>query len=447
MGFSRRSFIQLASLAAAGSALGLRPFGVMNALAQTSQDYKALVCVFLFGGNDANNTIIPFDTAGYDNYASLRGPLALAQNSLLPLTPTPGFALNPNLPDIQALFNTKNAAFVTNVGTLIQPTTRAQYLAKQVMTPSNLFSHPDQQLEWQNLAQSSSTPTGWGGRIADKLNVQYNPGSQIPMVVSLDGDTLFCNGASTSPASVLAGNVGTGSCSEHSACASRLQTAQQLATFSSGFSLVQADNEITSNSYNYSKVLINALKSGSPLQTVFPTTNNPIGAQLQQIAQIIQVRAALGVKRQIFFAGFGNFDTHGNQLASQSALLAELSPSLAAFYQATVELGIASQVTTFTASDFSRCFQPNSGGGSDHAWGSHHMVIGGAVKGGQMYGTFPTLALAGPDDSGSNGRWVPSTASVQYAAMLAQWFGVAPSDLPTIFPNIGNFQNNNLDFV
>ena len=199
MGFSRRSFIQLASLAAAGSALGLRPFGVMNALAQTSQDYKALVCVFLFGGNDANNTIIPFDTAGYDNYASLRGPLALAQNSLLPLTPTPGFALNPNLPDIQALFNTKNAAFVTNVGTLIQPTTRAQYLAKQVMTPSNLFSHPDQQLEWQNLAQSSSTPTGWGGRIADKLNVQYNPGSQIPMVVSLDGDTLFCNGANTVP--------------------------------------------------------------------------------------------------------------------------------------------------------------------------------------------------------------------------------------------------------
>jgi uncharacterized protein (DUF1501 family) len=159
------------------------------------------------------------------------------------------------------------------------------------------------------------------------------------------------------------------------------------------------------------------------------------------------VRAALGVKRQIFFAGFGNFDTHGNQLASQSALLAELSPSLAAFYQATVELGIASQVTTFTASDFSRCFQPNSGGGTDHAWGSHHMVIGGAVKGGQMYGTFPTLALAGPDDSGSNGRWVPSTASVQYAATLAQWFGVAPSDLPTIFPNIGNFQNNNLDFV
>jgi uncharacterized protein (DUF1501 family) len=447
MRLNRRSFIQLASLAAAGSALGLRPFGVMNALAQTSPDYKALVCVFLFGGNDANNTIIPFDTAGYANYASLRGPLALAQNTLLPLTPAPTFALNPNLPDIQALFNNKNAAFVTNVGTLIQPTTRAQYLAKQVVTPSNLFSHPDQQLEWQDLAESASMPTGWGGRIADTMNVQYNPGSQIPMVVSLDGDSLFCNGASTGPVSVVAGNIGAVRCSEHSACASRLQTAQQLATLSSGFSLVQADNKITSNAYNYSNVLVNALKSGSPLRTVFPTTDNPIGAQLQQIAQIIQVRAALGVKRQIFFAGYGNFDTHGNQLASQSALLAQLSPALGAFYQATVELGIADQVTTFTASDFSRAFEPNSGGGSDHAWGSHHIVIGGAVHGGQIYGTFPTLAISGPDDSGKNGRWIPSTASVQYAATLAQWFGVAPGDLPTVFPNIGNFHTNNLGFL
>jgi uncharacterized protein (DUF1501 family) len=279
------------------------------------------------------------------------------------------------------------------------------------------------------------------------MNVQYNPGSQIPMVVSLDGDSLFCNGASTGPVSIVAGNVGAVRCSEHSACTSRLQTAQQLATLSSGFSLVQADNKITSNAYNYSKVLVNALKSGSPLRTVFPTTDNPIGAQLQQIAQIIQVRAALGVKRQIFFAGYGNFDTHGNQLASQSALLAQLSPALGAFYQATVELGIADQVTTFTASDFSRSFEPNSGGGSDHAWGSHHIVIGGAVHGGQIYGTFPTLALSGPDDSGKNGRWIPSTASVQYAATLAQWFGVAPGDLPTVFPNMGNFHTNNLGFL
>ncbi len=443
---SRRSFIRYASLAAAGNALGLRPFGAMNALAQTSSTYKALVCVFLYGGNDANNTILPFDTAGYANYAAIRGPLALAQNTLLPLTPTPNFALNPNLPDIQALFNSSNAAIVANVGTLMQPTTRSTYLANQVATPTNLFSHSDQQLEWQNAAQSAATPSGWAGRIADKLTTQYNPNGQIPLITSVAGDTLFCNGTSTSPVAVSPGNIGGAACSEGAECDARMQTAQQLVSFSTGLSLVQADNEITSNAYNYAQVLAAATQSITPLKTVFPAKNG-LAAQLQQIAQIIQVRGALGVGRQIFFCGIGNFDTHANQFPLQSALLAGISPALAAFYQATQELGVAQDVTTFTMSDFSRTFQPNSNTGSDHAWGSHHIVLGGAVKGGQMYGTFPTLALGGPDDSGSNGRWVPSTASVQYAATLAQWFGVQAADLPTIFPNIGSFSSANLGFV
>ena len=443
---SRRSFIKYASMAAAGNFLGLRPFGMMNALAQTATDYKALVCVFLYGGNDANNTVIPFDTAGYGNYATIRGPLALAQNTLLPLTPTPNFALNPNLPDIQMLFNSSNAAIVANVGTLIQPTTRAQYLANQVVTPSNLFSHTDQQLEWQNAATAASTPTGWAGRIADNLTSKYNANAQIPLITSVAGDTLFCNGTNTSPVSISPGNVSGANCSEGAECAARLQTAQQMVNFASGISLVQADNAITSNAYKYAAVLANAIKSITPLQTVFPSKNG-LAAQLQQIAQIIQVRSALGVGRQIFFCGIGNFDTHANQIALQSTLLAGISPALAAFYQATQELGVASNVTTFTMSDFSRTFQPNSNSGSDHAWGSHHIVLGGAVKGGKMYGTFPTLALSGPDDSGSNGRWVPSTASVQYAATLAQWFGVLPTDLVTIFPNIGSFSSTNLGFV
>ena len=433
-------------MAAAGNFLGLRPFGMMNALAQTATDYKALVCVFLYGGNDANNTLIPFDTTGYGNYAAVRGPLALAQNTLLPLTPTPNFALNPNLPDIQALFNSSNAAIVANVGTLIQPTTRAQYLARQVVTPSNLFSHTDQQLEWQNASTAASTPTGWAGRIADNLTPKYNANAQIPLITSVAGDTLFCNGTNTAPVSVSPGNVGGANCSEGAECAARLQTAQQMVNFASGISLVQADNEITTNAYKYASVLATAIKSITPLKTVFPAKNG-LAAQLQQIAQIIQVRAALGVGRQIFFCGIGNFDTHSNQIALQSTLLAGISPALAAFYQATQELGVASNVTTFTMSDFSRTFQPNSNTGSDHAWGSHHIVLGGAVKGGQIYGTFPTLALAGPDDSGNNGRWVPSTASVQYAATLAQWFGVAPTDLATIFPNIGSFNSTNLGFV
>jgi uncharacterized protein (DUF1501 family) len=216
--------------------------------------------------------------------------------------------------------------------------------------------------------------------------------------------------------------------------------------FNSGLTLVQADNSITTNAYAYAKTLSDAVQSITPLKTVFPA-NNGLAAQLQQIAQIIQVRSALGVNRQIFFAGIGNFDTHADQLPLQAALLAAISPALAAFYEATQELGVQNSVTTFTMSDFSRTFQPNSNTGSDHAWGSHHIVIGGAVKGGQMYGTFPTLALGGPDDSGSNGRWVPSTASIQYASTLAQWFGVSAAQLPGIFPNIGSFPNANLGFV
>jgi uncharacterized protein (DUF1501 family) len=323
--------------------------------------------------------------------------------------------------------------------------TRAQYLAGQT-APTNLFSHPDQQLEWQNAAPSGSTQTGWAGRIADSLGSLYNQGASIPMITSVAGDTLFCNGNATSPVSISPGNVGAASCSEGSECNAREASAQALLTLDSGLSLIQADDTITTNAYAYAKTLADAVQSISPLQTVFPA-NNPLAAQLQQIAQIIQVRSALGVQRQIFFASLGNFDTHADQLTLQSALLAEMSPALSAFYNATVELNVANEVTTFTMSDFSRTFQPNSNRGSDHAWGSHHMVIGGAVNGGQIYGTYPTLALGGPDDSGSNGRWVPSTASSQYASTLAQWFGVPIADLPTVLPSIGSFSANNLGFV
>jgi uncharacterized protein (DUF1501 family) len=449
MGVNRRSFIRYASLAAAGSVAGLRPFGALNSLAQSATDYKALVCVFLFGGNDANNTLVPFDTTGYANYASIRGPLVLPQTgtgSLIQLAQAPNFALNPNLPDIATLFDSKAAALVTNVGTLVAPTTKTSY-QNGAMVPTNLFSHPDQQLEWQNASQSGSTQTGWAGRIADTLTSSYNPGGTVPMITSVAGDTLFCNGAASTPVSVSPGNLAGASCSEGTTeCAAQQATAQALLQFDSGLSLVQADSTITSNAYNYAKVLKAATSSVSALQTVFPAKNG-LASQLMQIAQIIQVRAALGVQRQIFFAGIGNFDTHSGQVDLQGQLLAEISPALAAFYQATQELGVASNVTTFTMSDFSRTFQPNSNLGSDHAWGSHHIVIGGAVKGGQMYGTFPTLALAGPDDSGTNGRWVPTTGSVQYAATLASWFGVSPSQMSTIFPNIGSFPTMNLGFV
>jgi uncharacterized protein (DUF1501 family) len=447
MSVNRRSFIKYASMAAAGNAAALRPFGALNALAQGTTGYKALVCVFLFGGNDANNTLIQFDTAGYTNYSTVRGPLAIPQAQLLQLSTAPNFALNPNLPDIATLFNSNNVALVTNVGTLTEPTTKAQFQAAGTVLPTNLFSHPDQQLEWQNASQSGATATGWAGRIADTINASYNTGASVPMITSVAGDTLFCNGNASTPVSVSPGNLGGAQCSEGTTeCGAQLATAQALLSFSSGLTLVQADNSITTNAYSYAQTLSAAVQSVSPLKTVFPTANG-LAAQLQQIAQIIQVRAALGVSRQIFFCGVGNFDTHSNQLVLQNGLLAQISAAMNAFYNATVEMGVQNNVTSFTMSDFSRTFQPNSNSGSDHAWGSHHIVMGGAVKGGQLYGTFPTLHLAGPDDSGTNGRWVPSTGSVQYAATLASWFGVSAAQMSTVFPNIGTFATANLGFV
>jgi uncharacterized protein (DUF1501 family) len=225
-----------------------------------------------------------------------------------------------------------------------------------------------------------------------------------------------------------------------------LSAAQQLLSFDTGLTLVQADNTITSNAYSYAKTLQDAVSSTPKLNTQFPV-GNQLTPQLQQIAQIMSARSALGATRHIFFVSMGSFDTHDNQTALQDGLFAQLSSALAAFYQATEELGIANQVTTFTMSDFCRALQPNTTSGSDHAWGSHHMVMGGAVNGGQIYGTYPTLALGGPDDAGANGRWIPSLSSSQYAATLASWFGVQASDLATVLPCLPNFNNQNLGFV
>jgi uncharacterized protein (DUF1501 family) len=449
MPFNRRSFIQYASLAAGGSLVGLRPFGALNAFAQTSNPasgYKALVCIFLYGGNDANNTLVPFDSVGYANYAKLRGPLALPQNQLLQLASMPNYGLHGSLPEIGQLVDSGAAAVIANVGTLVQPTTRANVAAQQNL-PSNLFSHADQQLQWQNAAQTAATPTGWAGRMSDLLGGSFNSSASIPMITSVAGDTLFCDGQSTNPLAVSPGNVAGVSCGEGTQeCIVRQGLAQSFLSFDSGLSLVQADNVISQDAYRYGSVLTEAVSSVAPLSTVFPA-KNPLAAQLQQIAQLMQVRSSFGVNRQIFFAGVGNFDTHANQFTQQSLLLAQLSSAISAFYQSTQELGIASEVTTFTMSDFSRAFQPNSNSGSDHGWGSHHIVVGGAVKGAKLYGTYPTLALGGSDDAGANGRWIPSTGSVQYASTLASWFGASAPQLKTIFPSIGAFSSANLGFV
>jgi uncharacterized protein (DUF1501 family) len=426
---------------------GLSKFGLVSALAQGGSDYKALVCIFMFGGNDANNMLVPIDSR-YAGYQQVRSVLALPQSQLLPLQSGGQslYGLHPNMPEMQGYFNNqKNLALVANVGTLVQPTTQAAYQAYQNL-PQNLYSHSDQQNQWQS-AQLSGTPlSGWAGKVADSVQSSYNSAALFPPVLSISGNAIFCTGITSQPFTMNPGQApGLQGFDSSAASQARYAATQQLLTFDSGLNMVQAANSVTGQAVQYAQVLSQALQNIPPLQTQFP--NNYLGQQLQQVAQVISARSALGVQRQIFFCSYGGFDTHSDQLTQQVQLLTAVSQSMSAFYQATQELGVANSVTSFTLSEFSRTFQPGSNGGSDHAWGSHHLVLGGAVQGNSIYGNFPVLTLGGPNDADQNGRWIPTTALDQYAATLATWFGVSAANLPSIFPNLVNFSTSNLGFM
>lgn len=446
---TRRDFLRLACCSAATASIvgGLSKFGLVSALAQGTTDYKALICIFLFGGNDSNNLLVPLGSS-YANYQTVRANLAIGQASLLPLQigGQANFGFHPNLIELQGLFNNqKNLALLANVGTLVQPTTQAQYKKYQNL-PSNLFSHSDQQDQWQTTQLNGLADAGWAGKVADKINPTFNSGALFPPVLSVAGNTIFGTGDSTRPFTMSPGSTpGLQGFDSSAAGQARFLATQQLLTLDTGISLVQATSAVTNQSVQQGVVLSNALKAIAPLQTVFPKTG--LGNQLKQVAQVVAARSALGVTRQIFFCSLGGFDTHSDQLASQISLYQQLSQAMNAFYTATTELGVAGNVTTFTLSEFSRTYQPGSNGGTDHAWGGHQMVLGGAVQGNQIYGTMPTLALGGPDDTGNNGRWIPTTSVDQYAATLAKWFGVADTDLPSIFPNLANFTTANLGFL
>jgi uncharacterized protein (DUF1501 family) len=444
---TRRDLLRLACCSAAGASLvsGLSKFGLVSALAQGTSDYKALVCIFMFGGNDSNNMIVPIDSR-YTQYVQARSVLALPQSQLLPLQTNgqANYGMHPNLPEMQGYFNQKDLAVLVNVGTLVQPTTKAQYQAYQNL-PENLYSHSDQQDQWQS-AQLAGTPvSGWAGKVADNVQT-FNASAQFPPILSISGNPIFCTGITSRPFTINPGQPpGLQGFDQTAASQARYTATQQLLTFDSGLSMVQAANSVTGQAVKFAQVLSTALQNITPLQTKFPS--NYLGQQLQQVAQVIAARSALGVQRQIFFVSYGGFDTHADQLPQQVQLLTYVSQSMSAFFQATQELGVANQVTAFTLSEFSRTLEPGSNGGSDHAWGSHQLVLGGAVQGNQIYGTFPTLALGGPDDADQNGRWIPTTALDQYAATLATWFGVPAVNLPSIFPNLANFPSSNLGFM
>ncbi len=417
-------------------------------------DYKALVCLFLAGGNDANNLIIPYDPAGYATYAQGRGALALPRENLLALTRRQSdgrdFALHPAMPELRDLFAQGRLAALANVGTLVVPTTRAQFQAKSVPLPNALFSHNDQQVQWQSsLPDSKLFSTGWGGRLAD-LTTAFNENNTISMSISLAGQNSFQVGKAVTQYAVSPnGAVQPNDTGGHIG-ALRVKARRELLNSDDRNLFETAFAGLTNDAVSDSALLASVLGKDAPFKTEFP--NSTLGRQLRMIARLAASAPSLGLRRQIFFARIGGWDLHDHQVVAgatatgaHAKLLADVSQSLAAFAKATDELALADQITTFTASDFGRTWTTN-GDGSDHGWGSHHLVMGGAVKGGDIYGRMPDFALNGPDDTG-RGRWIPTTSVDEYNATLATWFGVKDTDLPVVLPNIGRFAKPNLGFL
>jgi len=462
MAISRRNFLKGLGSGAVGAAsflAGADRLFQMNARADavSEGDYKALVCVFLYGGNDANNTVIPYADGEYEAYRVARESLAFGREALLPLSPSsgaPDYSLHPALTGLQSLWGDGKLAILANVGPLVRPfSSREEFVDRSIPAPYQLFSHSDQQAAWQSSQATGSATTGWGGRLAV---YSRSPGDRLPNSIGINDSDLFGTGAGLSP----------------------LVIPSAPSDISRALTLNHPDDQVPNSTYRrmienaggrdaptlvraVSRIMAQALETTMEL-SVNPTITQPfsgsnLGNQLLQVAKLINFSREAGIRRQVFLCSLGGFDTHtsqGTTWGPHAGLMQELGTALAEFYLATQELELADRITTFTMSDFGRTLKPNGewgAAGTDHAWGGHHFILGDAVRGRELYGSFPRMLLGDGDDadSGSDarGRWIPTTSVDQYAATLARWFGVADSDMATLFPNLKNFSTPDLGFM
>ena len=443
---SRRDFLQAAGagMVATSPVVGLTQ---MAAPLGPFSDYRALVCVFLFGGNDSFNVLVPRSDAEYNIYSQSRQNLAIERASLLPVSPLTRdgteYGLHPSMGAIRTLFDSARVALITNVGPLIQPTTKEQYLNGTVTLPPRLFSHNDQQDQWQSLRGREPGKTGWAGRVGDLLR-QHVSDQRLATNVSLAGNQLF-QAADETVAYTMGQNgpipfQGMGDSSrqrQRNAAFQRILGAEYDTMYERAYRDIQRRAVETADRVSA------ALETAQPLSTAMPDSR--LGRQLRTVAQLISVRGQLRMRRQIFFVSTGGFDSHDNQLQSQPPLLGDVSESVSAFYRATVELGVANSVTTFTQSDFGRTLTSN-GDGTDHGWGGIQMVVGDAVRGRELYGRYPRLEIGGPDDV-RRGRLIPSVSADQYAATLAKWIGIPDADMGHVAPHLHNFARRDLGFL
>ncbi|NIL95150.1 MAG: DUF1501 domain-containing protein [Woeseiaceae bacterium] len=450
---SRRDFLRTSGAAAAAATLAHTPglawsqgVGTMAPFA----DYKALVCVFLHGGNDSFNMLVPNTPAEYNVYAASRQNLAIAQQDLLPINPisvggVDPFGLHPSMAGIQGLFESGQASFVANVGPLVEPTTKNQYFSGSVTVPSQLFSHNDQQDQWHSLKGAGTSKTGWAGRIADLIR-QSVADQQMATNASLNGTTLWQSADET--IAYVMGQTGPLPFEGFSNDPGNIRYDQKLAfeaivnaqyssIYERGFA------EIQRRAIDAADTVSDAIANAPVLTTVFPSSQ--LGRQLETVAKLIGNRDALQMQRQMFFVGIGGFDSHDDQNQNQPGLLGGVSDSMTAFQAALDELGISESVTTFTQSDFGRTLTSN-GDGTDHAWGGIQIVMGGAVSGRDIFGTYPVLQIGGDDDVGG-GRMIPTTSADQFAATLAKWFGIPDADLDIVAPHLDNFTQRDLGFL